>query len=796
MGVFSASPDEHYQYTVSKGIEGAFKKSSISLIYFLGERIDSPQVLDQQSNFLYDLAREAELDGIIGITGSLSTFASIEYIRDFYSSFPQNIPTISIGGAVPGIPSLVSDNARSIEQIVTHLIEDHGRRNIAFLSGPDKHQEAQDRLSGYKQALIKHQLPYNEALVVKNGNFLSSSGAEAMVKILEKKVSFDGVIGANDDMALGALNVLLEKGYRVPEDISLCGYDNSEESRLNEPKLTTVAQPCYLMGHEAAQAMINWIDEGQMPDNLILLESELFLRRSCGCLNHSSEDSFTRQILDYWHDRVDLSLTSRNLIKITLEMTSSSLSLVEVKDLFSQLEHLLIDYWKLSDIPFDLYSLNDLLDDLLKRYHSGNYQVLSDYLKCWMRQVNQAHHKNLIKRLEVNQTNISNLLSTTSELLTSFDFPCLYAILDDQLSKLMIDELYIVKAISQTQSQLIYVHETNNTLGASYINQLFDSTKLLPPEMINRSMTHPLVVMSLFHGTSHFGYVVYLKKEHIPVSNLLAVTQQLRSAINSIQFIQHKEDFRMVLEKKVQERTKELKYLNDQLRQEINRNKDLQALTLQITDRERRLFGQELHDDICQRMGGVSMLTQVLGRTLAKQDNKLADDALRISQLMDETLDITRKVSHSLFPTVLSESGLQYGIEELCQKVSIQYGIPVVTKFYQEDISPRLNESDCLNLYRITQEALQNAIKHSHSQSILVEISETEFHIKLSISDDGCGFETKSIKNIQGIGFHSMRHRAEALGAYLHIHSQEGEGTIITCIKPKGEPYEHLFQSN
>ncbi|MFC4455472.1 LacI family DNA-binding transcriptional regulator [Deinococcus sonorensis] len=173
------------------------------------------------------------------------------------------VPLVLVGRAQPpadgsGRPSAYSlrvDNALGARLGVQHLLE-LGHRRIAFISGPPDHVDAQERLRGYREALAHAGLPLDPQLVL-HGDFQEASGEAAVEQLLTRGSPFTAVFAANDQMAFGARLALYRHGLRVPQDVSLLGFDNLTVSAYQTPPLTTVEQPTRQMGHDAAQLVLS-----------------------------------------------------------------------------------------------------------------------------------------------------------------------------------------------------------------------------------------------------------------------------------------------------------------------------------------------------------------------------------------------------------------------------------------------------------------------------------------------------------------------------------------------------------
>jgi LacI family transcriptional regulator len=170
------------------------------------------------------------------------------------------------------------DNLNSAREMVTYLLRT-GYNRVATIAGPHNMIAGSDRLRGYMAALRERRVPNDPNLVVE-GDFTEEGGYRAMQKLI--RVHPDAVFVASDAMALGAMRALREAGLRVPEDISITGFDDMPFAARTEPPLTTVRQPIQRMGAVAAETLIDLITHPDKQPRRVILASELVIRQSCG----------------------------------------------------------------------------------------------------------------------------------------------------------------------------------------------------------------------------------------------------------------------------------------------------------------------------------------------------------------------------------------------------------------------------------------------------------------------------------------------------------------------------------
>lgn len=179
------------------------------------------------------------------------------------------------------IPSVTFENKNGAEKIVSHLIEAHNCRQIAFISGPADNEDAAWREKGYHLALEKHGLSANPNLR-EAGEFSDKAAFAAVKRLLQKGIPFDGIFSCDDESAAGVLQALSQNGLRVPEDMPVVGFDDDYIAPHLSTPLTTVHAPIEEAAYEAAHQLINLIRTGSA-ESLVILPTEIVLRRSCGC---------------------------------------------------------------------------------------------------------------------------------------------------------------------------------------------------------------------------------------------------------------------------------------------------------------------------------------------------------------------------------------------------------------------------------------------------------------------------------------------------------------------------------
>ena len=178
------------------------------------------------------------------------------------------------------IPCVTFENKGGARKMMDYLIELRGYRRIAFLTGPEDTEDAYWRELGYRESLAAHGISF-DANLVKMGGFDEQLARQSVEEWLEEGVAIDVIFAADDDSAAGVLAALRRGGVAVPDQIAVVGFDDVPHSRFLSPPLTTVRAPIETAGYEAVRQLISLV-EGEEVDPLILLPTELVIRRSCG----------------------------------------------------------------------------------------------------------------------------------------------------------------------------------------------------------------------------------------------------------------------------------------------------------------------------------------------------------------------------------------------------------------------------------------------------------------------------------------------------------------------------------
>ena len=234
------------------------------------------------------------------------------------------------------------------------------------------------------------------------------------------------------------------------------------------------------------------------------------------------------------------------------------------------------------------------------------------------------------------------------------------------------------------------------------------------------------------------------------------------------------------LEVRVNQRTADLKLANSKLQSSINERRRLEHELLEITEKERRRIGLDLHDDLGQKLSGIALMTKGLELRLVKESADAASDAQRIHSLVQEAMSHTSDLAHDLATLEFKDHDLPAALDGLVKRARQLFQITCQFKA-DADIPPF--EPNVINqLYKIAQEALTNAIKHGKAKRVTISLNRTNHHVQLCVKNTGLPFPDLQSRST-GMGLRIMNYRASLVGASVEVKGSS-KGTLVCCTLP------------
>jgi len=529
IGVLIGQLDGKYQSPIFKAISKKAIDLDVNLIFLTGKTPDSPINFEKNENVIYELGNSPLLDGLIFVSGNLSNFLTYNEFLAFFNNFKKKAK-VSISIPIKGFPSIVIKNRKAMKEMVSHLIKEHGYKKIAFISGPENHPEAIQRFAGYKEALIENGIEVNENLILP-GNFNIESGYTAVrILIDERNIIPQAIVGANDTMALSAFSELKRRGFIIPKDIAITGFDNQEDIQLTEPPITTVMQPLEEEGSLALDLVIKMINGEKVPE-IVELDCKILIRQSCGCLGiplieenfvslEGDRFSFFKSLINNYRMDKDFPTKYKKEIEHFIGLT---LDYIENPE--KQKEFLYGLSFEISRLNGDEVYLNEMYNffDYLA-HHSREREELTVFYNTFHKAlylINLAFRRiDGRRRLELEWTLLrlawitESIFSVTTldelkekiyQVFAQFNFIFFYLIFFKtppvKMSKIK------WKLPSRSIVECKYQRKSFNLCKTSESSREFRTSELLPSESLPEER-FSLAVMCLYHMENIFGYMI------------------------------------------------------------------------------------------------------------------------------------------------------------------------------------------------------------------------------------------------------------------------------------------------
>jgi signal transduction histidine kinase len=234
------------------------------------------------------------------------------------------------------------------------------------------------------------------------------------------------------------------------------------------------------------------------------------------------------------------------------------------------------------------------------------------------------------------------------------------------------------------------------------------------------------------------------------------------------------------MEQRVLERTRELVAMNNELESTMAQRQQLERELLEISEREKRRIGEDLHDMVCQELTATALFLKSSAKKLGSKNASVVEVLEQSAETVNRNVVIARELAGGLQAIELSAAGLKNALRELASRACESTAIKCHFKCARGVRIP--DDTAALHLYRVAQEAVTNAVKHSGAKNVLISLDRDSKHVCVSVQDDGKGFTVR--KRGKGLGLHMMRYRANALGGELKVQRRRTGGMDITCVIP------------
>ena len=323
IAVLMASIDREYQADFIRGVMETAGELDIDVCVFncMGYMNVDVSTSDRGESAIFDLPGVRAFDGIISLRATLAGEKALRKVENLLRGM-AGVPHVSIDVPTNGSVSIQFDDAVSVREVTEHVITRHGAKEIVYLSGPLHQIVAMARLQACREAMEAHGLTLRQENIFE-GDWIQGSGRECAKELLRRPGGLpDAILCGNDDMALGAADYLMEKGYSVPDDVIVTGYDALHEATARG--LTTIRRPIDRAARIAVETLARWM-AGEAPKEYdIVLPGVPIYGVSCGCFHEEKNRSSARRAMRGGHRRMEtlllmISMFNGSLVSVVNE---------------------------------------------------------------------------------------------------------------------------------------------------------------------------------------------------------------------------------------------------------------------------------------------------------------------------------------------------------------------------------------------------------------------------------------------------------------------------------------------
>jgi signal transduction histidine kinase/DNA-binding LacI/PurR family transcriptional regulator/AraC-like DNA-binding protein/CheY-like chemotaxis protein len=783
----------------------AAEQQDVNLISFPGGRLNALTAFENQRNLILELASAESLNGLVTWASSLGGVLSPSETSAFHQRY-RGLPMVSLAQFMEGFPTVALNSYQGMRALLTHLIQEHGFQRLAFIRGPEEHYFAQERYRAYLDTLQFYNLPLIPDLVTRPLRW--ESGAEAVQILLDERglipgIDFQAVVAVSDMLALWALKALQARGFNVPHDVAVTGFNNSIEERLAAPPLTTVDMPFYHQGAKSIDLLLAQL-KGEAVPALMTLPSSLVVRQSCGCPSEAvREAAFVPEresgTLEPAAQRLRASAERGQCLAEMAKGAGGNPGDIQ-NWMESVLDALLIDLDQHnlqngSRILF-LQKLDDTLNQaLLAGLNLNLWNGVISALRKWVLPglapeervslevlfgqarvvISEAEQRARSYRQWQAERQAENLRETNHALLTTFNIHQLVDVLYEHLPGLGIPSAYLVLYETSADplgfSHLMMAYTEQGRAAIEPAGWRFATRQIVPPEFLPQERRYSLVVEPLFFQDKPLGYAVF---ENGPRDGDIyeLVRANLSSAIQGAMLFDEIQQARLTAEKADNIKTRLLANVSHELRTPLN---------IILSNTQNLLRSQKVDRTLHNDIQGI--------QDHAEHQLRVINDLLDLSRAEIDELDLTLEL---IDPHPLLKEAFQ-AVADLT---------PNATIVWQLDLPDRLPliRADAVRLRQILLNLLSNARKFTERGCVGLGAEIAPPYLHIWVSDTGWGIppeqqerifepfvtmeQNRRISGGIGLGLSITRHLVALHGGKMTLNSETGKGSTFHIYFP------------
>ena len=780
----------------------AAERNDVNLICFPGGGLRAPGGFEAQRNVIYDLANTASVDGLISWSSTLGGTLEPNVVADFHRQF-KPLPLVSLAQLMPGVPTVLVDSYNGMRAAIVHLIEVHGYRRLAFIRGPERHFYAQERYRAYTETLQAYGIPINTSLITPPMHW--EAGAEAIHLLLDEnqlrpRIDFQAVLAVSDLLALEALKALQTRGIQVPGEVALSGFNDSTESRLSTPPLTSVSLPFAEQGTRAVEMLLAQLN-GESVSEKVLLPSQLVIRQSCGCPSSAVVQAAARlaavEGLDFPNALAafrENALAEMNAVvpegggqtaasvKQLLDAFQADLQAAPAGCFIPTLEKILA---QAATSGNELSAWQGLISALRRQalpYLAPPARALAEDLFGQARIVISEATQRMQIYLQWQTERQTALLQEIGQaLITTFDIAKLTDVLAESLPRLKIASgylaLYEQPAFSLEYARLVLAYTERGRVSLEIGGRRFLSRQLLPEGMLPSDRRFSFVVEPLYFRDTQIGFSVF---EIGPYDGSVYETLRghISSALKGALLFQDAQQARQTAEKADQIKTRLLANVSHELRTPLNI----------ILGHTRNAIDASQINALVPPSGLVDELQHI--QSSAEHQLRVINDLLDLSRAEIDELDLHPELLEPL-PLLAEVYQSMSGRADISKAVAWHLRVP--------DHLPLIH-ADPVRLRQILLNLLSNARKYTEQGDITLGAEVTPPCLHLWVEDSGVGIPEDQQEHIFepfgagehtggtppgiGLGLSISRHLVALHNGSMKLDSRPGKGSTFHVFLP------------
>ncbi|MGC9400722.1 MAG: substrate-binding domain-containing protein [Anaerolineae bacterium] len=666
-------------------------------------------------------------DGFI-IVNPLHAPERSRYVQDLMAA---GHPVIFVGAGERG-PSVRVDNRAGILEAMRHLIE-HGHRRIAFIAGSreDLDGDSGDRLRAFREAVAAHHLPADARLIAW-GRHVYEGGYAAMRRILDAGVSFSAVLASNDESAMGAMEALKERGYRIPQDVAIIGFDDRPESAVQEPALSSVRVPLFWMGRQAVTSIFRYLKGEATSIESFRLPVHLVTRESCGCDPHALSSTAALELSE--GDRLQSEVVQAVVAPLFAGMQTRSIDEIErwwqqlltafevsiktgeetpfLEALETMLQQMIasgedVHVWR-SVLPGLREAFNELASSELP---SASVERLLDEAEARISAQAQCQYRQCV----VNQRWMLNRLGTlTARLLAALDEEQVYEVLTQHLPAMDVRTMWIAQFVPQGDDPV--AETTLQAITSPEQPQLrFPSRDFPPAELLPAERSFSLALFPLTGPRGQLGFVTFDTNQ---LDLYGVITQELATALNSVYLYEEAVEGRRLAEEANQMKSRFLSTVSHELRTPLSLIVGLSSILLAENEESPQPLPERYRRDVEQ----IHINAQLLGGLIGDVLDLASSDAGRL-RLANDFVDLSDALR------LVAETG-----QQLAQQKGLRWQVDL------PESGPYV-WGDRTRLRQVALNLIKNAIKFTTEGGVRLHLDvDTEAEsVTVSVSDTGLG---------------------------------------------------------